>query len=395
MSEISKNIVSLIVSKEFHKAKILIHEAMNNKLGLLLEEKLLEYGPTLYEDTDITDDPEYQKEQKKKEKINKKHSENDNIGVDFDKLAKIQQETNPGAGPPTDWHEYSDIEDHNKNAQKAWDKAKANGLVTGNITPEFVSNRDEAASEQAPGQYPLYPTRGYKKPDAVNNALDTAKMITHPLSWVPIVPYVADEILNKTASMRQKIGILGRNRATTPFTGVAKVANATNRFLLPLVIADEALGAAKETYNDDWKNSPWTSAANLGVDLAKRAAITSLYTPAAPLMIGAAAIGGGLAWAHAWAHDKITGAKEGEGNVARFKDLDTYKPKNIVAGASAMLDQFVNGDPYAAVSKEGDFPSADQSTAGVGHPRRDPKQPWSGEVTAGTVRNSNGQVMYK
>ena len=52
MSEISKNIVSLIVSKEFHKAKTLIHEAMNNKLGILLEEKLLEYAPTLYEGED-------------------------------------------------------------------------------------------------------------------------------------------------------------------------------------------------------------------------------------------------------------------------------------------------------------------------------------------------------
>ena len=395
MSEISKNIVSLIISKEFHKAKTLIHEAMNNKLGLLLEEKLLEYGPTLYEDTDITDDPEYQKEQKKKEKINKKHSENDNIGVDFDKLAKIQQETNPGAGPPTDWHEYSDIEDHDKNAQKAWDKAKANGLVTGNITPEFVSNRDEAASEQAPGQYPLYPTRGYKKPDAVNNALDTARTITNPLSWVPIVPYVADEILNKTASMRQKFGILGRGRAAIPYPGVANVANATNKFLLPLIVADEAIDAAKSTYNDDWKNSPWTSAANLGVDLAKRAAITSLYTPAAPFALLAAAGGyvGGLGLAYA--HDKITGAKKEEGNVALMHDLNNYKPKNIVAGAKSWVDQFINGDPYAAVNGPGDFPSADQSTAGVGHPRRDPKQPWSGEVTAGTVRNSNGQVMYK
>jgi len=52
MSEISKNIVSLIISKEFHKAKTLIHEAMNNKLGILLEEKLLEYAPTLYEGED-------------------------------------------------------------------------------------------------------------------------------------------------------------------------------------------------------------------------------------------------------------------------------------------------------------------------------------------------------
>ena len=55
MSEISNNIVSLIVSKEFHKAKTLIHEAMNNKLGILLEEKLLEYAPTLYEQDEEDD----------------------------------------------------------------------------------------------------------------------------------------------------------------------------------------------------------------------------------------------------------------------------------------------------------------------------------------------------
>lgn len=58
MSEISKNIVSLIVSKEFHKAKMLIHEAMNNKLGILLEEKLLEYAPTLYEQDEEDDQDE-------------------------------------------------------------------------------------------------------------------------------------------------------------------------------------------------------------------------------------------------------------------------------------------------------------------------------------------------
>lgn len=49
MSETSQQIVSLIVSKEFNKAKTLITESMNEKLGLLLEEKLMEYAPTLFE----------------------------------------------------------------------------------------------------------------------------------------------------------------------------------------------------------------------------------------------------------------------------------------------------------------------------------------------------------
>ena len=49
MSETSQQIVSLIVSKEFNKAKNLITESMNERLGLLLEEKLMEYAPTLFE----------------------------------------------------------------------------------------------------------------------------------------------------------------------------------------------------------------------------------------------------------------------------------------------------------------------------------------------------------
>ena len=49
MSETSQQIVSLIVYKEFNKAKNLITESMNEKLGLLLEEKLMEYAPTLFE----------------------------------------------------------------------------------------------------------------------------------------------------------------------------------------------------------------------------------------------------------------------------------------------------------------------------------------------------------
>ena len=52
MSETSEQIVSLIVSKEFNKAKNLITESMNEKLGLLLEEKLMEYAPTLFEASD-------------------------------------------------------------------------------------------------------------------------------------------------------------------------------------------------------------------------------------------------------------------------------------------------------------------------------------------------------
>lgn len=44
-----REIIESIMSKEYNKAKELIHEAMNEKIGILLEEKLEEYAPTLFE----------------------------------------------------------------------------------------------------------------------------------------------------------------------------------------------------------------------------------------------------------------------------------------------------------------------------------------------------------
>lgn len=48
MSDISKEIVSLIVTKDLYKAKLLISESLNQKIGLLLEEKLISYAPTIH-----------------------------------------------------------------------------------------------------------------------------------------------------------------------------------------------------------------------------------------------------------------------------------------------------------------------------------------------------------
>lgn len=50
MNKTTNNIISSILSKNFHEAKRLIHESMNQKLGSLLEEKLIEYASTIYED---------------------------------------------------------------------------------------------------------------------------------------------------------------------------------------------------------------------------------------------------------------------------------------------------------------------------------------------------------
>ena len=48
MSDISKQIVALLVTKDLYKAKLLISESLNQKIGLLLEEKLISYAPTIH-----------------------------------------------------------------------------------------------------------------------------------------------------------------------------------------------------------------------------------------------------------------------------------------------------------------------------------------------------------
>ena len=45
----NNDIINAILSKEYNKAQELITESMNEKIGILLEEKLQEYAPTLFE----------------------------------------------------------------------------------------------------------------------------------------------------------------------------------------------------------------------------------------------------------------------------------------------------------------------------------------------------------
>ena len=45
----TQEIVGAILQKKFNSAKDLIHESMNEKLGLLLEETLVNFAPTIFE----------------------------------------------------------------------------------------------------------------------------------------------------------------------------------------------------------------------------------------------------------------------------------------------------------------------------------------------------------
>lgn len=45
----NKELIQSIVSKEYNKAKELFTESMNERVGVILEAKLEEYAPTLFE----------------------------------------------------------------------------------------------------------------------------------------------------------------------------------------------------------------------------------------------------------------------------------------------------------------------------------------------------------
>ena len=319
--------------------------------------------------------------------------------TDFRKLAKIQQKTNSGDPPPTDWHEYSTYEDHDKDAKDSWeDYKKSHPDSTGEMPPEYVEARDKTASERLPGQLPLYPTQGYKTPDApdaVNDTLNKIKKVTGLSALGSLAPVVADWTVNNKVS--KSIGIPGSSL-------LGKVSNfASKNLIFPVAAAHELVDAAQDTYNDDWGN-PGTAAANLVVNLGQKAAYTSILHPkvlsavvaGGSLSLGTAVaagvpVGAGVAYAY----DKITGAKEGEGNLDQFQDWDTYKPKNIVAGAQEWVNQYyqrISGnDPYAAVSKDKGIPLPGP----IMPPPDRPEGPKGQPVAAGTVKNGNGQVMYK
>lgn len=50
----TRKIIEAIVAQELNKAKTLIHESMNEKLGILLESKLEEYAPTIFDEVGCT-----------------------------------------------------------------------------------------------------------------------------------------------------------------------------------------------------------------------------------------------------------------------------------------------------------------------------------------------------
>ena len=283
MSEISKNIVSLIVSKEFHKAKTLIHEAMNNKLGILLEEKLLEYAPTLYEQDEEDDHDDVER---------------------FFARDPVAKEVNNDMSS-------RDIIKYGKDlALRASGLAYLAEPVTQTITsplriPTILQSTLEKTARIAQKTAPI--VGDVAAHSASSTALTASKVVTP-------VATGAENLLVKT---------LKYPKLLTKSVGKA----------FPYLMAANAANDVYQTTMDDtdWKDKPGTAAATLGVDIAKNAALTApLFMKLSRLgMAGVgAAIGTGLAQVVNRGIDAVAGT-----DLANLQlQSGTYDPKNIVNG---------------------------------------------------------------
>ncbi len=300
MSEISKNIVSLIVSKEFHKAKMFIHEAMNNKLGILLEEKLLEYGPTLYEGEDTA----YTKWLKEVGAIDQ--DENEIVSRSTSAVPQTDKKSSAKSRLDT-------IDNIRSYISPIWNASLAAGLIQ--ATPEAFKNTSLGLVNL--GVKRVIPTAG-----AIQNV-------------GPILSYAAGKTGLNTVEVAAKAKSLIHPGVQK---GVGLGLRGVSKVWKPLMIGADIISVADNSMRDtDWKDKPLTAASTLGVDIAKHAALTApwLLPFAQTGVIGAGAlIGTGLAYGiNKYGIDKVFGTNQAELQI----DPDTYVPKNIVQGAKAVV----------------------------------------------------------
>ena len=377
MSEISKNIVSLIVSKEFHKAKTLIHEAMNNKLGLLLEEKLLEYGPTLHEGG------EYSTLKDHEELLQLQADNERNMLADYENgIERLRAKTDNMMDPePLRFGNSFEVIKGIKpltDEQRAWHGAKIDQLSGRSFIPKLIiPPTDEQRARFEKGSADLDFT--FERIAKIHHELDPANNDGEVQEWAGPTR-VPDQPEDKISSSLKNIQDRARTGSYVGAVGaLIPATRAIGGKLFDLGWKVEQGAAAIDNIRNDtaWKDDTGTAIANSTAEIAKRAAIASLTSLGLPLT-GAVGTGAVLAWPLAKTIDKITGAKKGEGFADEIYDSktgvqwDTYEPKNWVAGAKAMYNQLVN-NPYAGVPKDTVKPP----------------------VAAGTVRNGSGQIMHQ
>jgi hypothetical protein len=303
MSEISKNIVSLIVSKEFHKAKTLIHEAMNNELGILLEEKLSEYAPTLYEgeDTEYSsafDGERYNKQGEYSEWLKKvgaiKRDENEITPKPTSVVTQTDKKNQSSAK--------SRLDTINSYVPLVWNSSLAAGLIQ--ATPE-------AFKDTAVGLANMGVNRGIPTSYAVGKVgMNTAEVAAKATSLIP-------QPIQKVIS--SGLGI-------------------TSKLWKPAMIGADIIDVANTSIQDtDWKDKPGTAAATLGVDIAKHAAKTAPWLLPSFPQIAAAKLGQYVGTTIAQGVNIGIDAIAGTNLADLQKEDDTYDPKKIVQSVKAVV----------------------------------------------------------
>jgi hypothetical protein len=372
MSEISKNIVSLIVSKEFHKAKTLIHEAMNNKLGILLEEKLLEYGPTLHEGG------EYMTSKDHEDLLQLRADYERKIQADYENgIERLRVKTDSKMDPEplrfgNSFEVPKPIIPLTDEQRARIDQLSGRSFIPKPIIPPTDEQRDRFEKEHSDyDDQALSQAQRFAKMD---HELDPGTYDgTVDVNWAEPTR-VPDKPEDKMSSSLKNIQ--ARAHAVGDVAAVGTLIPRTraiggNLFNRAWQV-DQAAQAVDNIRNDPaWKYDTGTATANSAAEIAKRVAMGSVFSLGLPLT-GAVAGGAALAWPLAKATDTITGAKKGEGLADEIFDWSNYEPKNWVAGAKAMANQLFN-NPYAGVPKDTVKPP----------------------VAAGTVRNGSGQIMQK
>lgn len=365
MSEISNSIVSLIISKEFHKAKTLIHEAMNNKLGILLEEKLLEYAPTLYEQ-DEEDDRDDVERFFKKDPVAK------------DKVAR-----------DTEYSSALDGDRYNEEGARINDEAHKNYNSGSSITDSRVRKAGLGVYGLASiipvigkgvGNTLKIPSSAVKTANIAANVVEKMPTIgtqaAHALKYITSTATPATERLAKTGST-----LISASNAGGEF--LMKHAPALTTFAGVVDIADYIK-------QQDW-TKPTDAISNILGKTAKVGLSTALY--ASP------------AWPVAFLDDVFTGGEVKDKLTDELIDSSNDKLDNM-----GILPDLSNPDavkkynnsligtiwPEHSAQHDADKMSADikakRDLRRRGVTQQDIEKP---PVAAGTVRNGSGQIMQK
>ena len=316
MSEISKNIVSLIVSKEFHKAKMLIHEAMNNKLGILLEEKLLEYAPTLYEgeDTEMFDF-----------KLKRPSRENNNVRNAYDTAGKKLFPPNTFNDPP----DFESMFWSSSEPQVNNDLSARDVIISGIDLAHAASGVAYLAEPAA--QIGVSP---YRAVAASPKALEGAANLVAKTG--PAIGDTAAYKLSQKLQFASKAAVPASSWAENHLVKTLKYPKLVSKNLGKAFPYLNSATAAHDVYqttmdDTDWKDKPGTAAATLGVDIAKNAAINALLFMKLS-RLGMAGVGAAIGTGFAQVVNRGIDAVAGTDLANLQRQSGTYDPKNIVNG---------------------------------------------------------------